>query len=145
MRASNQVQYAIYGVFDLAYHGADGPIPIQQVGERQGIPARYLEHIFQRLRRAGLITARRGPGGGSQLGRTPAEISLADVVEAVQGDLLARPSLGEAPANAPEFVWSELSEVLRESLSQKTIADLCRRAAEQGVERRAGKPASYQI
>ena len=145
VRASNQIQYAIYGVFDLAYHGATGPIPIQEVGNRQGIPARYLEHIFQRLRRAGLIRARRGPGGGYQLGRPAGDITLADVIEAVQGDLLARPALPEAPSGAPTFIWGELAGDLRHSLSRHTIADLCRQAAEQGVERRAAEPASYQI
>lgn len=146
MRASSQVQYAIYGIFDLAYHGTDGPIPIQAVGARQGIPARYLEHIFQRLRRAGLIRARRGPGGGYQLCRLPSEISVADVIEAVQGELLARPTASEPSSeDAPVFVWADLEQGLRDAWSRRTIADLCRQASELGLPRRAAKPVSYQI
>ena len=145
MRATSQVQYAIYGLFDLAYHGGSGPISIQEVGARQGIPARYLEHIFQRLRRAGLISARRGPGGGYQLDRAASEITLADVIEAVQGTLLARPSAPESAEGSPAFVWDDLDRRIRRGLSALTIADLCREAADHGVERRATAPASYQI
>ena len=67
MRLSLQVRYAICGVFDLAYHAGDAPVQIRVIGERQAIPPRYLEQIFQRLRRARLVTSKRGPGGGYTL------------------------------------------------------------------------------
>ena len=85
MRFSHQVQYAICGVFDLAYNGRGEPVQIRVISERQAIPGRYLEQIFQRLRRAGLVTSKRGPGGGYTLSRSPARITLRDVVEAVEG------------------------------------------------------------
>jgi len=85
---TQQLRYSIYGIFDLAYHGDEKPIRIEEIGRRQDIPPRYLEQIFQRLRRAGLVVSKRGPGGGYLLARSPDEITLADVVTAVQGAVL---------------------------------------------------------
>ena len=87
MRLSLQAQYAVCGVFDLAYNGGDQPVQVRVIGERQQIPARYLEQIFQRLRRAKLVQGKRGPGGGYVLARPAGEITLRDVIEAVEGPL----------------------------------------------------------
>ena len=146
MRASQQLKYAIYGIFDLAYHGADGPMPIQEIGSRQGIPPRYLEHIFQRMRKADLIVSKRGPGGGYRLKRPAAEIRLSEVVRAVQGDVLARPAdSASAGPDAPVFVWEKLEAGIEQALSAWTVGDLCRIAASHGIERRDAKAGAYQI
>ena len=147
MRASQQVRYAICGVFDLAYNGGARPVPLAEVGQRQAIPARYLEQIFQKLRKAGLVTSKRGPGGGYALARKPDEISLAEVVRAVQGDVLLQ-SEPEGPKGAslgPEFVWDLVRDGLERALSEHTIAELCREASERGIPRAALDPASYEI
>jgi Rrf2 family transcriptional regulator, iron-sulfur cluster assembly transcription factor len=150
MRATHQVRYAIYGIFDLAYNGGAQPVPLVEVGRRQTIPARYLEQIFQKLRRAGLVTSKRGPGGGYQLARPPAEISLAEVVRAVQGNVLLLADVdkekgGEKGGPGPDFVWGQVRASLEQALGQHTIADLCREAAERGIERASKDPASYEI
>lgn len=146
MRATQQVRYAIYGVFDLAYNGGARPVPLGEVGRRQAIPARYLEQIFQKLRRAGLVTSKRGPGGGYQLARRPDEISLGDVVRAVQGSVLSVAELDKERAElAPEFVWPLIRAGLEQALAQHSVADLCREASERGVPRVALDPASYEI
>jgi hypothetical protein len=82
---SLQVQYAICGVFDLAYNGHGEPVQIRVISERQAIPARYLEQIFGRLRRSDIVASKRGPGGGYTLARTAATITLREVLEAVEG------------------------------------------------------------
>src|SRR5262245_64493094 len=87
VRFSLQVQYAICGVFDLAYNGHGEPVQIRVISERQGIPARYLEQIFGRLRRSEIVASKRGPGGGYTLARAAASITLREVVEAVEGPL----------------------------------------------------------
>ncbi len=146
MRATQQLKYAIYGVFDLAYHGANRPVRIQEIGERQQIPGRYLEQIFQRLRRAGLVVSKRGPGGGYQLGRAAGEVTLADVITAVQGELIAGPDEeGRASSDSPAFVWDLVHARLQDALGGITIADLCREAAERGIRRADAEPATYQI
>ncbi len=144
MRATQQLQYAIYGVFDLAYNGGEGPTRIQEVAERQGIPTRYLEQIFQKLRRAGLVASKRGPGGGYLLARAPEEISLADVLLAVQGVLLTRSETDPVREN-PEFVWELMREGLEAALQRWSIADLSREAARRGVDRAESEPAMYDI
>ncbi len=146
MRASHQLKYAIYGVFDLAYHGGSRPIPIQVIGQRQGIPARYLEQIFQRLRRAGLVVSKRGPGGGYALARPPEAISLADVIVAVQGVLISRSvEEGGEARECPSFVWEMLDADLAQALEARSVADLCREAARRGVARAASDPTMYHI
>jgi Rrf2 family protein len=110
MRLSHQVQYAICGAFDLAYNGRGAPVQIRVISERQAIPSRYLEQIFQRLRRAGLVTSKRGPGGGYTLSRSPARISLREVVEAVEGPVadalrMKPPPAADATPFRPAFLW----------------------------------------
>lgn len=148
MRFSVQAQYAICGVFDLAYNGQGEPVPVQTIGERQGIPARYLEQIFQRLRRARLVTGKRGPGGGYVLARDPASITLRDVVEAVEGPAERWLALeAGAPSSVPyrpAFLWPRLADRFAEVLAATTFADLCREAPKAAV-RRAEVELTYVI
>jgi Rrf2 family protein len=145
MRATQQIRYAIYGVFDLAYNGGARPVPLLEVGRRQAIPARYLEQIFQRLRRAGLVESKRGPGGGYRLARSPAAIRIADVVRAVQGQMLVLPDAEPSEPASPAFVWELLRADLERALGAHSIADLCRAAAERGVVRAPTEPVAYEI
>ncbi len=145
MRLSSQVRYAICGVFDLAYNGQGQALQVRVIGERQRIPVRYLEQIFQRLRRAGVVSARRGPRGGYRLARAPGEITLRDVVEAVEGPLSIERAGGEKPSGRragrspspyqPSFVWEPLSERLGAALSEVSLETLCRDAARAAVRR----------
>jgi Rrf2 family protein len=138
MRLSLQVQYAVCGVFDLAYNGQGEPVQIRVISERQGVPARYLEQIFQRLRRAGIIASKRGPGGGYSLARPAGAITLRQVVEAVEGPLGSAlemaPGSGPTPFR-PSFLWKELAERFGEVLDDATFESLCQDASRAGVER----------
>jgi len=139
VRLSLQVQYAICGVFDLAYNGRDEPVQIRVISERQAIPARYLEQIFQRLRRSHLVSSKRGPGGGYTLARPPGSITLRDVVEAVEGPLtkavaMAPPEGGSSPLR-PDFLWRDLAERFTDVLEETTLEELCREAARADVAR----------
>lgn len=146
VRATQQLKYALYGVFDLAYNGRDGPVRLQVIGDRQGIPARYLEQIFQKLRRAGLVRSKRGPGGGYLLASPAHEISVADVVVAVQGVLLAGAQSEAGGGSAtPGFVWDQIGEDLLQVFGARTIADVCRDAEERGVKRADAKAFMYEI
>lgn len=138
MKLSLQVQYAVCGVFDLAYNGHGEPMQVRVISERQAIPARYLEQIFRRLRQAELVTSKRGPGGGYTLARAPREITLRDVVEAVEGPLQAAfepDSRGEAgSAWRPDFLWADLAARLGDALADVDLETLCRDAAAEQVE-----------
>jgi Rrf2 family protein len=149
MRISLQVHYAICGIFDLAYNGRQGYVRVGEIGERQGIPTRYLEQIFQRLRRAELIVGKRGPGGGYELARPPAEINLRQVVEAVEGPLAEAQGwahgLEEVGQNRPDFLWPEIAEGFARVLSDTTLENLCAKAARASVRRSNSSAHSYQI
>jgi Rrf2 family protein len=148
VRLSLQIQYAICGVFDLAYNGQGEPVQVRVIGERQGIPARYLEQIFQRLRRARIVTGKRGPGGGYVLARAPSAITLRDVVEAVEGDagrwLAAGLESGPAEPRRPSFLWPRLAERFASVLAETTLEALCQDAARARVRRAEVEP-SYVI
>ncbi len=133
MRLSLQVQYAICASFDLAYNGQGESVQIRAIADRQSIPPRYLEQIFVRLRRARLVDSKRGPGGGYRLARPAEEITLCEIVEAVEGPLaesleMAPPEAGTS-ANRPNFLWSGLAERFSEALGATTLDALCRQAA----------------
>lgn len=149
MRLSRQVQYALCGIFDLAYNGASGPVRVQTIGERQRIPHRFLEQIFQRLRKAELVTGKRGPGGGYVLTRAPEQISLRDVVEAIEGPVGDRQDQDadgwEESRYRPDFLWDDLSERLAGALSEIAVSDVCREAARRSVERDLPDGLDYQI
>ena len=146
MRLSLQAQYAVCGVFDLAYNGGGEPVQVRVIGERQRIPARYLEQIFQRLRRAKLVLGKRGPGGGYTLARPASEITLRDVIEAVEGPLgrLVAELPDEAPAR-PGFLWERLAERLGEALGGIDFGALCAEASRRAVPRAHPESQMYHI
>jgi Rrf2 family protein len=148
VRLSLQVVYAVCGIFDLAYNGEGGPVRVRAIGERQNIPTRYLEQIFQRLRKGGLVTSKRGPGGGYTLARPPAEINLRHIVEAVEGPLdeEAAPTVdGEPSPCRPDFLWGALSGRFRAILEEMTVEAMCREASRSSVQRAGADAYTYQI
>ena len=140
MRFSLQVQYAICGVFDLAYNGHGEPVQVRVISERQGIPTRYLEQIFARLRRAEIVSSKRGPGGGYTLARAAATITLRQVIEAVAGPLGESLAMSdESPDSArvwrPDFLWPALASRLGDALDATHFEHLCLEAARAEIPR----------
>lgn len=137
MRFSLQVQYAICGAFDLAYHGDGASVQVRVISARQDVPARYLEQIFRRLRQANIVTSKRGPGGGYTLARTPDRVSVREIIEAVEGPLAETLEM-EAPSREsprPAFVWMLLAEQLGTTLGRVSLGELCRLAEAAGIAR----------
>ncbi|HEB91849.1 MAG TPA: Rrf2 family transcriptional regulator [Deltaproteobacteria bacterium] len=149
MRISRQVRYALCGVFDLAYNGAGAPVRVQTIGERQRIPYRFLEQIFQRLRKAELVSGKRGPGGGYVLARPPEQISLRDVVEAIEGPIREweRETDQDWPESEyrPDFLWDDLADRMSTLLGGIAISDVCREAVRRSVVRELPTGLDYQI
>jgi len=83
MRLSTKGRYAVTAMLDLALNGTDGPVTLADISENQGISLSYLEQLFAALRNRGLVRGVRGPGGGYYLGRESDEISIADIICAV--------------------------------------------------------------
>jgi Rrf2 family iron-sulfur cluster assembly transcriptional regulator len=150
MRFSLQVQYAICGVFDLAYNGHGQPVQIRVISERQGIPARYLEQIFGRLRRREIVTSKRGPGGGYTLARSAANITLREVVEAVEGPLEDSVPMDDHAARGahvfrPDFLWPALAERIGQALDSTTFEHLCVEAVRAQIPRAEAEAPMYFI
>jgi Rrf2 family iron-sulfur cluster assembly transcriptional regulator len=82
MQLSTKGRYAVMAMVDLAGHGSGSSLPLASIAERQHISIAYLEQLFMKLRRAGLVKAVRGPKGGYQLARAPSDISVADIMTA---------------------------------------------------------------
>jgi Rrf2 family protein len=150
MRLPLRVQYAICGSFDLAYNGGGAPVQIRVVSQRQAIPERYLEQVFQTLRRAGLIRGKPGPGGGYMLARPASEITLLSIVEALEGPMAESLAMEPAREGAetqfrPDFIWGALSEQLAETLAATDLEQLCREAARAELPRAQPDPPMYFI
>ncbi len=83
MRLTTKGRYAVTAMLDLALHYKDGPITLADISQRQGISLSYLEQLFSKLRKQGLVDSTRGPGGGYRLSRDANDIAVADVITAV--------------------------------------------------------------
>lgn len=138
MRLTSKGRYAVTAMLDLALHVHQGPVTLAGISERQGISLSYLEQLFTRLRKHGLVVSTRGPGGGYSLSRPADEIAVAEVVTAVDESVDATRCGGRADCQdgnrcLTHELWAELSEQIYSFLSDITLGDL----VEQGGERRA--------
>lgn len=103
-------------------------MPILEVAEARGVPLHFLEQIFAGLRRAGILQSQRGVKGGYSFRRLPAEVSILEVVEAVDGRI-SPPGGAHAESYGSETVWTEARATLSELLGSLTIADMQEREA----------------
>src|SRR5271169_2720238 len=88
MRITTTSRYGVRALFDVAYHGGGQPTQIKDIAKRQRISQRYLEQIFNKLLKGGLLKSRRGPRGGYLLARDASEISVGDIITAAQGPIV---------------------------------------------------------
>ncbi len=154
MKISTQSRYGLRALFDIAYHSAGLCTQVKDISARQGISPRYIEQIFQKLKKANIIKSIRGPSGGYYLARSPEEIKVGDVIRATEGNIdlvfcLSHKKTAKSCERASQCVardvWSEASARLMEYLDSITLQDLCRQAQERGVERVIDKHLMYYI
>ena len=132
MRLTTKGRYAVTAMLDLALNEARGPIRLAAISQRQGISLSYLEQLFAHLRRRDLVRSVRGPGGGYRLKRAVAEISVAEVISAVNEDTDATRCGGRGDCHEGDIclthhLWMDLSDQIRAFLSEITLADLVER------------------
>ncbi len=129
MKVSTRGDYAARALLSLALHGLDRPTSVKEIAERTALPQPYLEQILLAVKGAGLVRSKRGVGGGYVLARPPAEITLADVIAAVDGPLTTL--LGEHDHCEGhcvlQEVWVGVSEETRKLLEGYTLAELVER------------------
>ena len=139
MRISTKGDYATRAMQDLALHYQSGPIQIEEIARRQGLPARYLEQLLLVLKRAGLLESKRGARGGYYLAKHPREVTLGQVVRAVDGPVSPifcvtagkrRICPKEAEGCVLRDVWAEVREAVTRIVDHTTFEDICRRIQE---------------
>ena len=131
MRISCKVEYGIRALLDLALHGQRGPSLSRDTAQRQGIPETYLNQLLLQLRRSGLVASVRGPRGGHMLARPADQVTVLDIMEALEGPLVVVPEgMPEMPSETDAILsslWDELRATVRDHLAQTTLQDLMER------------------
>ncbi len=131
MELNTRGRYAVMAMTDLAKYGADGALPLPAIAERQQISLAYLEQLFLKLRRAGLVESARGRSGGYRLGRSAATITVAEVMAAVEEDMRMTRCGGEAAKPCmpgqrclTHGLWDALSEQIASFLESVTLQEV---------------------
>jgi len=135
MILSARAEHAVQAMLELALDTDGGLVPLSEISERQDISVSYLEQLFALLRREGLVHARRGPGGGYVLSRPADEISVTDVIEAIDGPISSLMNLSKESSgvNGQASLYEMLDEIrgiVTEIVNRRTIADLIDRNRE---------------
>ena len=129
MKVSTRGDYAARALLSLALHESDRPTSVKEIAERTNLPQPYLEQILLAVKGAGLVRSKRGVGGGYVLARPPDEITLAEILAAVDGPLVT--TIGEHDHCEGhcvlQEVWVCVSEETRRTLERFTLADLVER------------------
>lgn len=133
MRLSTKGRYAARLMLELALEYGKGPVLLKEVAERQEISEKYLGHLILPLKAAGLINSTRGAHGGYTLAKAPQDITLAEVVQAVEGNLsvvecVSSPEVcSRVEVCVTRDIWSQLSEKMMEILESITLQDMVSR------------------
>jgi Rrf2 family iron-sulfur cluster assembly transcriptional regulator len=150
MRLTTKGRYAVTAVLDLAFHSQTKPVTLTEIATRQTISLSYLEQLFARLRKAGLVIGVRGPGGGYRLSREADEINIADVISAVDEDVDSTKcaGLGNCQDGQPcltHDLWMGLSEHIRSYLRGITLGELLLREPVYRIAERQDKKAEQVV
>ena len=111
--------YALRALVELARSGSDGPVPIGELARRRDVPVQFLEQLFAVLRRAGVLRSQRGVKGGYSFARPPAEVTVLEIVELLDGPV----------GGGAEGIFSDAAAAARAVLAKATIADVVEREA----------------
>ena len=130
MKLSTRGRYGIHAMYDLAVNANGGPQPIKAIAEREGIPEAYLEQLIAVLKREGLVNSTRGAQGGYMLARQPEEITVGDVLRALEGGLSLvdcideEDACGKSCACPSRIVWMKLRDGLNAIVDGITLRDM---------------------
>jgi Rrf2 family iron-sulfur cluster assembly transcriptional regulator len=132
MKLTTKGRYAVNAMLDLALHDSKGPVTLAEIAKRQEISLAYLEQLFAKLRKNGLVISARGPGGGYRLKRPAMVITVADVINAVDEPVDATRCGGQQNCQGDlrcltHDLWTDLSNQISTFLSGVTLGDLVQR------------------
>jgi Rrf2 family transcriptional regulator, cysteine metabolism repressor len=138
MMFSTKAEYGVRVMVELARRAGEDPIPLAEIAEHDGMPLAYLEHVVARLRKSGLVDSRRGSRGGYLLARSPTEITMAEVVESLEGSIAPIECISEGDDGSivcsrekqpghvcpTKLLWTRVRSSIVRTLQETTLADL---------------------
>jgi Rrf2 family iron-sulfur cluster assembly transcriptional regulator len=154
MRLSTKSRYGVRAIFDIAYHSEGLETQVKDISRRQGISPRYIEQIFQKLKRAGIIGSKRGPSGGYFLSKKDDEITIGEIIRITEGTLDPVACLNpESPSQSCDkvgkcvtrLIWNEAGNRLKEYFDSVSVKDLCTMAQEMGLKKELDRRFMYYI
>jgi len=149
MKLTSKGRYAVTAMLDVALHARKEPVSLSDISDRQAISLSYLEQLFSRLRKEQLVSSVRGPGGGYRLGREADDISIGQVIRAVDETVDATKCQGAADCQGGErclthSLWHDLSERITVFLDNITLGELMANAHVKDVAERQGQKSLSQ-
>jgi Rrf2 family protein len=147
LRLSTKGRYGTRAMLELALSEGNKPVLLREIAESQSISLKYLEQIIPSLKSAGLLNSSRGATGGYSLAKLPEEITVKEIVEALEGplrlvDCVGDPGLcGEAGQCVTRDLWDEVSVNISKLLESRTLADL----AQKHKDKQKSRPLMYSI
>ena len=158
MKLTTKSRYGVRAVFDIAYNAGGLPAQIKDISERQKISPRYLEQIFQKLKKVKILGSKRGPRGGYYLLRDPKNITLYEIITATEGPIelvfcvsdedesyCGKDSCEMKESCVASELWKELGQGIANLFRNTTIQTLCDKAEEMGIERKLDARFMYYI
>ncbi len=144
MRLTTKGRYAVTAVLDLALHQNNGPVSLAAISERQGISLSYLEQLFAKLRRNNIVCSTRGPGGGYELANSVDEVSVSDIILAVDESCKVVDCSDSDGCHGnyqclTHDLWQELSNEIRSFLDGITLAEIMAQKTVSNVKLRQEK------
>ena len=139
MRMSTKGRFAVNALIDLALREPAGPVALASISQRQQISLSYLEQLFSRLRRDGVVESTRGPGGGYTLGRSAEKITVADIVSAVDEPVDGLDD-DERSLGMSQALWQRLNTVMLAHMATITLHSLVQEQLDHGVRVEARAP-----
>jgi len=135
MRITTKSRFAVAAMVDIALREQNGPVSLKDISKRHQISVSYLEQMFSRLRQHGLVRSTRGPGGGYALGRKPQEISVVDIIHAINGPLrrISAPAKDEQE-NLTQDLWTRLDARMADYMHSVRLSELVTEQLTKGVQ-----------
>lgn len=138
MKLTTKGRYAVTAMLDLALHGSEGPVSLAEISTRQEISLSYLEQLFAKLRRHGLVISTRGPGGGYSVARELCDVAVSEIIGAVNESVDATQCAGKQNCHShgrclTHDLWEGLSAQIEEFLSTVSLQDMIDRHRVQRV------------
>ncbi len=137
MKLSTKSDYGVRAILDVTFYGSKRPVQVKDISKRQSIPERFLEQVMASLKKAGLVEGVRGPQGGYVLAKSPSEITLADVVQALEGPIVLMECIPEQNQRCDKVslcvirdLWCNVQDAISSALKSVTLEDLRREKEE---------------